>query len=108
MNNILLVTFDIMQRLLQGTYYIIGTSSVARAWSGNLDSLTGNKISHAMNESLPIRVDFLAEYPDFLAVGLIAIVTSRLLARFLRDIKHCEHYLHFYPPVTRKRQRRYA
>ena len=55
----------------------LGTSSVARAWSANLDSLTGGIIAETMRKYLPINAGILADYPDFLAVGLIILVTSK-------------------------------
>jgi len=59
----------------------IGTSSVARAWSANLDTLTGGVIADAMRKHLPINAGILADYPDFLAVGLIILVTSKTFFR---------------------------
>ncbi|CAK8696912.1 unnamed protein product [Clavelina lepadiformis] len=58
--------------------YIIGVSSVARAWSANLDSLTGGVIAHAFRNAMPMNISGLATYPDFLAVGLILLVTIML------------------------------
>uniref|UniRef100_H2Z098 Uncharacterized protein n=1 Tax=Ciona savignyi TaxID=51511 RepID=H2Z098_CIOSA len=55
--------------------YIIGVSSVARAWSSNLDSLTGGVIANASRAAMPMNVPGFASYPDFLAVGLIMLVT---------------------------------
>uniref|UniRef100_H2Z096 Cationic amino acid transporter C-terminal domain-containing protein n=1 Tax=Ciona savignyi TaxID=51511 RepID=H2Z096_CIOSA len=58
--------------------YIIGVSSVARAWSSNLDSLTGGVIANASRAAMPMNVPGFASYPDFLAVGLIMLVTLLL------------------------------
>lgn len=58
--------------------YIIGVSSVARAWSANLDSLTGGKIADAMRHAMPMNVNGFASYPDFLSVGIIALITVML------------------------------
>ncbi|XP_014769092.1 high affinity cationic amino acid transporter 1 [Octopus bimaculoides] len=55
--------------------YAIGTASVARAWTANFDTLVDYKISNFLNSSMPIHVDFLAEYPDFFALGLVALLT---------------------------------
>nr|XP_002124711.1 high affinity cationic amino acid transporter 1 [Ciona intestinalis] len=58
--------------------YIIGVSSVARAWSSNLDSLTGGAIANASRAAMPMNIQGFATYPDFLAVGLIVLVTILL------------------------------
>uniref|UniRef100_H2Z095 Cationic amino acid transporter C-terminal domain-containing protein n=1 Tax=Ciona savignyi TaxID=51511 RepID=H2Z095_CIOSA len=58
--------------------YIIGKLLVARAWSSNLDSLTGGVIANASRAAMPMNVPGFASYPDFLAVGLIMLVTLLL------------------------------
>ncbi|XP_078481463.1 high affinity cationic amino acid transporter 1 [Ciona intestinalis] len=58
--------------------YIIGVSSVARAWSSNLDSLTDGAIANASRAAMPMNLQGFASYPDFLAVGLIFLVTILL------------------------------
>ncbi|XP_052832885.1 cationic amino acid transporter 2 [Octopus bimaculoides] len=55
--------------------YAIGTASVARAWTANFNTLVDYKISNFLNSTMPIHVDFLAEYPDFFALGLVASLT---------------------------------
>ncbi|XP_029651496.1 high affinity cationic amino acid transporter 1-like [Octopus sinensis] len=55
--------------------YAIGTASVARAWTANFNTLVDYKISNFLNSTMPIHVDFIAEYPDFFALGLVALLT---------------------------------
>lgn len=55
--------------------YVIGVSSGASALSRYIDSLCDNKIKHAFRAAMPIDIDHLAPYPDFLAFGLVIIIT---------------------------------
>uniref|UniRef100_A0A8D0ZWM0 Cationic amino acid transporter C-terminal domain-containing protein n=1 Tax=Sus scrofa TaxID=9823 RepID=A0A8D0ZWM0_PIG len=60
--------------------YIIGTASVARAWSSAFDSLIGNHISQVFKETFSPHVPhFLAKYPDFFALGLVLLLTGVLV-----------------------------
>ncbi|XP_033103915.1 cationic amino acid transporter 2-like [Anneissia japonica] len=59
--------------------YVIGTSSVARAWSAYFDTLVDGKIEAYTKEHLHFNVSWMAEYPDFLAFS-ICIVLSILLS----------------------------
>jgi amino acid transporter len=55
--------------------YIIGASSVARSWSGYLDTLAGGSISAAMGRALPaMHVPGLAADPDFIAFGMTMLL----------------------------------
>uniref|UniRef100_H3CUC2 Cationic amino acid transporter C-terminal domain-containing protein n=1 Tax=Tetraodon nigroviridis TaxID=99883 RepID=H3CUC2_TETNG len=58
--------------------YVIGTSSVAVAWSGTFDELIGGHILDYFKNNIPINVSGLAPYPDFFAVGLILILSGVL------------------------------
>ncbi|KAA0194681.1 High-affinity cationic amino acid transporter 1 [Fasciolopsis buskii] len=58
--------------------YVIGTSSVARAWSSNFDGIVGGKISGFFSEHLAMNATGLAEYVDPFAFGITLVVTGVL------------------------------
>lgn len=62
---------------------ITGTASVARGYSGYVDKLANNSMSEALGESMPISVDFLSDYPDFLAFGLSFILSGKCHRSFI-------------------------
>ncbi|XP_073970064.1 cationic amino acid transporter 2-like isoform X2 [Rhodnius prolixus] len=64
--------------------YIIGTASVARAFSSYLDTMTGNVTANTLREVMPIHVSFLSPYPDFLSLGIVLVLTA-LLAWGVRE-----------------------
>ncbi|GFR07784.1 high affinity cationic amino acid transporter 1, partial [Trichonephila clavata] len=58
--------------------YVIGTASVARGYSEYLDSMFNQTIARHLNHTLPIHVNSLSSYPDFLAFGITLLLTVML------------------------------
>ncbi|XP_039099992.1 cationic amino acid transporter 3-like [Hyaena hyaena] len=60
--------------------YVIGTASVARAWSSAFDSLVGNRVLQVLRETLVLHVPHvLATHLDFFALGLVLLLTGLLV-----------------------------
>ncbi|XP_015784881.1 cationic amino acid transporter 2 isoform X1 [Tetranychus urticae] len=58
--------------------YVIGTASVARGYSGYLDSLFNGTIAAKLTELMPIGISHMSAYPDFLACGITLLLTVML------------------------------
>ncbi|XP_047533228.1 cationic amino acid transporter 3 [Vanessa atalanta] len=58
--------------------YVIGTASVAKGMANYIDSLFNNTMAITMRKMVPINISFLANYPDFLAFGLVLLITILL------------------------------
>ncbi|XP_054720493.1 cationic amino acid transporter 2-like [Uloborus diversus] len=60
--------------------YVIGTASVARGYSGYIDSLFNGTMQKHMKEVMPIDIPNVSEYPDFLAFGITLLLAVMLAA----------------------------
>ncbi|KAM6922837.1 cationic amino acid transporter 2-like [Lycodopsis pacificus] len=58
--------------------YVIGTSSVAKAWTSAFDDLIDNVIARTLENHTPTDSPGLAPYPDFFAAGLIMLLAGIL------------------------------
>ncbi|XP_042909296.1 cationic amino acid transporter 3 isoform X2 [Parasteatoda tepidariorum] len=58
--------------------YVIGTASVARGYSGYLDSLFNGTIEKHLRAAMPIDIQHVSAYPDFLAFGITLLLATML------------------------------
>ena len=58
--------------------YVIGTASVARGYSGYLDSLMNNTMANLYRSTMPMSAPFLAEYPDWTAATITLLLAVLL------------------------------
>ncbi|XP_010619059.1 cationic amino acid transporter 4 [Fukomys damarensis] len=57
--------------------YLIGGAAVARAWSGYLDAIFSHRVRNLTESQVGVwQVPFLAQYPDFLAAGILLVASA--------------------------------
>ncbi|XP_060871704.1 cationic amino acid transporter 2-like [Metopolophium dirhodum] len=64
--------------------YVIGTASVAKAFSNYIDALLDYPVKTTMTYLFPMNVSFLADYPDVLSFSLV-ILLSIILSWGVRE-----------------------
>ncbi|KAK7901312.1 hypothetical protein WMY93_018081 [Mugilogobius chulae] len=65
--------------------YVIGASSVAKAWTGAFDDLIDNVIGQTLERFTPMDSPGLAPYPDFFSAALIMIWQVLFLAYGVKE-----------------------
>uniref|UniRef100_H2Z4N2 Cationic amino acid transporter C-terminal domain-containing protein n=1 Tax=Ciona savignyi TaxID=51511 RepID=H2Z4N2_CIOSA len=72
------IGWNLILEYVIGKYLYLGTSSVARAWSENVDALIGGKFRDFSLTYLKMETPGFAEYPDFFAFAIILVLTGVL------------------------------
>lgn len=57
--------------------YVIGTASVARGYSGYIDSLIGDAMKSHLRVWFPINIPNFSTYPDLLAFSITCALTGK-------------------------------
>jgi hypothetical protein len=78
---VFLFYFNIVNLIVFFCFYT-GVSAVSNALARYINSLSGNKIESVLKAHLPIHVPYLAEFPNFLALGLALMVTCAFMSKF--------------------------
>ena len=64
-----------MSSIIKKYFSFTGTASVARAYSGYIDSLIDKRMATAFRTFMPIDISFLSPYPDFCAFVITLSLT---------------------------------
>lgn len=62
-----------------------GTASVARGYSGYIDSLFNGTMQRHLQEVMPIDIPNVSEYPDFLAFGITLLLAGAHFHKFFME-----------------------
>lgn len=66
---------------------MIGTSSVARAFSTYFDSLVDNSIQNFFRDHFPMNIHGLSKYPDFFALAITLLITGNMKKKIPKILK---------------------
>lgn len=57
--------------------FVLGIASVASGMSSYIDTLVDGKIKITLADCMAINIPYLTSSPDFLALGIIVLITSK-------------------------------